>query len=452
MYSSDVGESRELKGVASRGSIRYEGLEPLPDTTSIFLIDNKAKDIAYLNGKPGTNHSNFQTNIIQQQDLDPDLSSVRSITLDERSHWVGDVKNYLKSSCVNVTDFYKSSKIKCTVKVDVDTFQEVEITIPEGNYTITEVIDFLNYELFQVYTQTLRKTTAESFANFGVKFDTRNMSLGVEIDSNLIYSGQYTYRGFHPDIYLLPGCSVDFSTSRISNILGIRKRNTYEEGFIVTYDDLEGGEIPALLDKPAFDADNTVIRPILQDADGVSYNVEEYEPDKWRTKYRSWVLAYGVRGSVCNTKYLLVAPDVTGGVTQLYHSFPEMFKCPTTFLFNMREDKLPIHYTSFLPFESKEIYNPSAVWSQQLQAISQRAANVFNRMPKNEIMIQPPALSVTSVGVNRLISSDYKNLPLMNKLKGNQSVVVTDDEKRYVPYIVKNLSVVHPHVSSARYL
>eukprot|EP01083_Nonionella_stella_P164451 544318_1 len=66
--------------------------------------------------------------------------------------------------------------------------------------------------------------------------------------------GVYTNEAFHPDIILLPGCGVDFTHSRLSNLLGIRKRQPFQEGFRITYDDLEGGNIPALLDVDAYQA------------------------------------------------------------------------------------------------------------------------------------------------------------------------------------------------------
>src|SRR2546426_957827 len=40
--------------------------------------------------------------------------------------------------------------------------------------------------------------------------------------------GVYTNEAFHPDIILLPGCGVDFTHSRLSNLLGIRKRQPFQ--------------------------------------------------------------------------------------------------------------------------------------------------------------------------------------------------------------------------------
>ena len=442
---------RDIKGEKGRQSIQYASFDPIQDTTSIFLLDNKAKDIEILNTDPKASHSHYSTNIVQQQDLDFSLSSGREIILDQKTNWTGTVEHTIKSVLVNVTTFYKTDFVTVVVMTEPDVYTEHVINIPEGNYTVNDIIDFLNYALFQLYIVTLR-IHGRPFSEFGVKFDTRNMSLGVNPITNLVEGRSYSYVGYHPDLILLPNCSVDFSNNRVNNFLGIRKQDTYVEGFKITYDDLVGGNVPALLNVPVFEATGNEV-PLDADPNGVSYLVQ-INPDTNlpETRYRSWYLAYNVANSICKKKFLLCDPDVTGGITQLYHSLPDALKPPVTMLQQTTDEtKYPIHYTSHLPFEPKELYNPSAVYSQLITDKTRVQSNAFNRMPLNEIMIQAPALSYQAIAINRLLTTKYAAMPLMNKLKAVQRVITTDDLKRSVPYITKNMFTLHPSASSVKY-
>ncbi|QCQ84154.1 penton [White sturgeon adenovirus 1] len=438
---------RELTGTLGRNSIRYDEQGPIPDTTNIYLIDNKAKDIEYLNNGTQANHSNFKTNIIQQQDLDPAMGSSRSITLDERSNWSAETTSYLKSNLININEFYSCNSVKILAQTSKEVYTWVDIVLPEANMILAEVIDMLNYQIFQAYLTTLKKDNLP-YSDFGVKFDTRNMSLGVDPENNLIAPGTYAYKGYHADVILMPGCAVDFSNTRLSNILGIRKRATFEPEFIIHYDDLVGGEIPALLDVPYY-LDQHTSRPLTTDPDNNSYHVTEYVNGKWRTAYRSWYLAYNTTGSLANQKFLLVAEDLTGGITQLYHCFPDMFKNPVSFIKENSTNMLPIIHTDFLPFNTKEVWSGSAVYSQLVQNSTMRATNVFNRMPVNEIMIQAPAMNSCSLAVNHMSEKRHAPMPIRNSLAGVQRVTTLDDQRRPVPYIVKNMHVITPRVMSS---
>ena len=114
-------------------------------------------------------------------------------------------------------------------------------------------IDLMNNAIVEHYLKVGRQNGVLE-SDIGVKFDTRNFRLGFDPVTGLVMPGVYTNEAFHPDIILLPGCGVDFTHSRLSNLLGIRKRQPFQEGFRITYDDLEGGNIPALLDVDAYQA------------------------------------------------------------------------------------------------------------------------------------------------------------------------------------------------------
>src|SRR5699024_8743510 len=137
-------------------------------------------------------------------------------------------------------------------------------------------------------------------SDIGVKFDTRYLNLLRDPVTGLVTPGTYVFKGYHPDIILLPGCAVDFTHSRLSLVLGIAKREPYSKGFVITYEDLEGGNVPALLDVDAAQmsgADQDVIeladaQPLLKDSKGVSYNVIYDSNNRPVTAYRSWLIAY----------------------------------------------------------------------------------------------------------------------------------------------------------------
>src|SRR2546426_8815726 len=84
------------------------------------------------------------------------------------------------------------------------------------------------------YTTLFRSSSRQNGvleSDIGVKFDTRNFRLGFDPVTGLVMPGVYTNEAFHPDIILLPGCGVDFTHSRLSNLLGIRNRQPFQEGF-----------------------------------------------------------------------------------------------------------------------------------------------------------------------------------------------------------------------------
>ena len=168
----------------------------------------------------------------------------------------------LHTNMPNVNEFMFTNKFKARVMVSRSLtkdkqvelkYEWVEFTLPEGNYSETMTIDLMNNAIVEHYLKVGRQNGVLE-SDIGVKFDTRNFRLGFDPVTGLVMPGVYTNEAFHPDIILLPGCGVDFTHSRLSNLLGIRKRQPFQEGFRITYDDLEGGNIPALLDVDAYQA------------------------------------------------------------------------------------------------------------------------------------------------------------------------------------------------------
>ncbi len=249
---------RYLRPTGGRNSIRYSELAPLYDTTRVYLVDNKSADVASLNYQ--NDHSNFLTTVIQNNDYTPSEASTQTINLDDRSHWGGDLKTILHTNMPNVNEFMFTNKFKARVMVSRShtkddrvelKYEWVEFELPEGNYSETMTIDLMNNAIVEHYLKVGRQNGVLE-SDIGVKFDTRNFRLGLDPVTGLVMPGVYTNEAFHPDIILLPGCGVDFTYSRLSNLLGIRKRQPFQEGFRITYEDLEGGNIPALLDVEAY--------------------------------------------------------------------------------------------------------------------------------------------------------------------------------------------------------
>ena len=302
-------------------------------------------------------------------------------------------------------------------------------------------------------------------SDIGVKFDTRNFRLGWDPETQLVTPGVYTNEAFHPDIVLLPGCGVDFTESRLSNILGIRKRQPFQEGFVIMYEHLEGGNIPALLDVKKYEdslqdqnsvrGDNFIalnkaakIEPVEADPKGRSYNLL---PDKKNTKYRSWYLAYnygdpekGVRSWT-----LLTTPDVTGGSEQVYWSLPDMMQDPVTFRSSRQVSNYPVVAAELMPVHAKSFYNEQAVYSQLIRQ-STALTHVFNRFPENQILVRPPAATITTVSENVPALTDHGTLPLRSSISGVQRVTITDARRRTCPYVYKALGIVSPRVLSSR--
>ncbi|AP_000270.1 III [simian adenovirus 21] len=518
---------RYLAPTEGRNSIRYSELAPLYDTTRLYLVDNKSADIASLNYQ--NDHSNFLTTVVQNNDFTPTEASTQTINFDERSRWGGQLKTIMHTNMPNVNEYMFSNKFKARVMVsrkapegvtvddnydhkqDILEYEWFEFTLPEGNFSATMTIDLMNNAIIDNYLEVGRQNGVLE-SDIGVKFDTRNFKLGWDPETKLIMPGVYTYEAFHPDIVLLPGCGVDFTESRLSNLLGIRKRHPFQEGFKILYEDLEGGNIPALLDVEAYEnskkeqeakteaakaaaiakanivvsdpvrvanaeevrGDNytatsvateesllttaatgtkntetgLTIKPVEKDSKSRSYNVLE---DKVNTAYRSWYLSYnygdpekGVRSWT-----LLTTSDVTCGAEQVYWSLPDMMQDPVTFRSTRQVSNYPVVGAELMPVFSKSFYNEQAVYSQQLRQ-STSLTHVFNRFPENQILIRPPAPTITTVSENVPALTDHGTLPLRSSIRGVQRVTVTDARRRTCPYVYKALGIVAPRVLSSR--
>lgn len=263
-----------------RNSIRYSQLPPLYDTTKLFLIDNKSADIQALNYQ--NDHSNFLTTVVQNANYTPMEASTQNIQLDDRSRWGGDFRSMLHMNIPNITEFMFSNSFRALLPATADaagtvlTWEWYDLTLPEGNYSEVMVIDLLNNAVVETYLANGRQHNVKE-EDMGLKFDTRNFRLGFDPETQLVMPGNYTNEAFHPDIILSPGCAVDFTNSRLNNFLGIRKRQPYQEGFIISWDDLQGGNIPALLDLNDYDPNqpNGNIKALRQDTKQRSYHVGE---------------------------------------------------------------------------------------------------------------------------------------------------------------------------------
>lgn len=459
---------RYMAPTEGRNSIRYSELAPLYDTTKVYLVDNKSADIADLNYQ--NDHSNFLTTVVQNNDFTPAEAGTQTINFDERSRWGGQLKTILHTNMPNINDFMSTNKFKAKLMVEkkngVAKYEWFEFTIPEGNYSETMTIDLMNNAIVDNYLQVGRQNGVLE-SDIGVKFDTRNFKLGWDPVTKLVMPGVYTNEAFHPDIVLLPGCGVDFTHSRLNNLLGIRKRRPFELGFQIMYEDLAGGNIPALLDVAAYEASKTPtdsreirgdsfapsprdleIKPLEKDSKQRSYNVIANSTD---TLYRSWFLAYnygdpekGVRSWT-----LLTTSDVTCGSQQIYWSLPDMMQDPVTFRSSTQVSNFPVVGTELLPMYAKSFYNEQAVYSQLIRQ-STALTHVFNRFPENQILVRPPAPTITTVSENVPALTDHGTLPLRNSISGVQRVTITDARRRTCPYVYKALGVVAPKVISSR--
>lgn len=436
-----------------RNSIIYSQLPPLHDTTKLYLIDNKSADIASLNYQ--NDHSNYLTSVVQNSDFTPLEASTQTINFDDRSRWGAEFKSVLHMNMPNVTKFMFSNsfrvKLMSAFEQGVPTYEWFTLTIPEGNFSDFKVIDLMNNAILENYLNVGRNNgVAED--QIGVKIDTRNFRLGYDPVSKLVMPGVYTYEAFHPDVVLLPGCAIDFTHTRLNNLLGIRKRQPFQEGFIISYEDLKGGNIPALLDLSTYDpADPQTIKALQQDENGLSYHVgEDSTAQPTDTAYRSWYVAYNYGPSDgIQTQTLLTTPDVTCGVEQIYWSLPDLAKEPVTFKSSQNPSNYPVVGTELLPLTSRNFYNAQAVYSQMVRE-STNQTRVFNRFPKNQILVQPPAPSITSISENVPALTDHGTLPIKNSISGVQRVTLTDARRRVCPYVYKSLGVLTPRVLSSR--
>ena len=483
---------RYMAPTEGRNSIRYSELAPQYDTTRVYLVDNKSADIASLNYQ--NDHSNFLTTVVQNNDFTPAEASTQTINFDERSRWGGDLKTILHTNMPNVNEYMFTSKFKARVMVSrkrpegaTDASQDIleydwfEFTLPEGNFSETMTIDLMNNAILENYLQVGRQNGVLE-SDIGVKFDSRNFKLGWDPVTKLVMPGVYTYEAFHPDVVLLPGCGVDFTESRLSNLLGIRKKQPFQEGFRIMYEDLEGGNIPALLDvKQYLDSKqkleeatqnatraagdirgdshipraveqaaekDLVIVPVTQDESKRSYNVIDGTHD---TLYRSWYLSYtyGDPEKGVQSWTLLTTPDVTCGAEQVYWSLPDLMQDPVTFRSTQQVSNYPVVGAELMPFRAKSFYNDLAVYSQLIRSYTS-LTHVFNRFPDNQILCRPPAPTITTVSENVPALTDHGTLPLRSSIRGVQRVTVTDARRRTCPYVYKALGIVAPRVLSSR--
>lgn len=439
-----------------RNSIRYSQLPPLYDTTRLFLIDNKSADISALNYQ--SDHSNFQTTVVQNANFSPLEASTQSIQLDDRSRWGGEFRSMLHMNIPNVTEYMFSNSFRARLPAAVDadsgatTYEWFTLSIPEGNFSEVMLLDLLNNAVVECYLANGRQKGVKE-ENIGLKFDTRNFRLGYDPETGLVMPGFYTNEAFHPDIVLSPGCAVDFTHSRLNNFLGIRKRLPYQEGFVITYEDLQGGNIPALMDLEHYDSnDPSSIRALTQDSQGRSYQVGvDKTAAETDTAYRSWYLAYnygdpekGVRAST-----LLVSSDITCGVEQVYWSLPDLAVEPVTFAASQNPANYPVVGTELLPLFPRSFYNGQSVYSQMLQE-STNQTQVFNRFPENAILKRPPAPTIISISENVPQLTNHGTLALRNSIPGVQRVTLTDARRRVCPYVYKSLGVIVPRVLSSK--
>lgn len=488
---------RYMAPTEGRNSIRYSELAPQYDTTRVYLVDNKSADIASLNYQ--NDHSNFLTTVVQNNDFTPAEASTQTINFDERSRWGGDLKTILHTNMPNVNEYMFTSKFKARVMVarkhpdgvaETDLSQDkleydwFEFTLPEGNFSETMTIDLMNNAILENYLQVGRQNGVLE-SDIGVKFDSRNFKLGWDPVTKLVMPGVYTYEAFHPDVVLLPGCGVDFTESRLSNLLGIRKKQPFQEGFRIMYEDLEGGNIPALLDTKKYleskkeledavkeaakqQGDGAVTRgdthltvaqekaagkelvivPIEKDESGRSYNLIK---DTHDTLYRSWYLSYtyGDPEKGVQSWTLLTTPDVTCGAEQVYWSLPDLMQDPVTFRSTQQVSNYPVVGAELMPFRAKSFYNDLAVYSQLIRSYTS-LTHVFNRFPDNQILCRPPAPTITTVSENVPALTDHGTLPLRSSIRGVQRVTVTDARRRTCPYVYKALGIVAPRVLSSR--
>nr|QID88843.1 penton base protein [Canine adenovirus 2] len=439
-----------------RNSIRYSQLPPLFDTTKLYLIDNKSSDIQALNYQ--NDHSNFLTTVVQNANYTPMEASTQSIQLDERSRWGGEFKSILHMNMPNVTEYMFSNSFKAYLPATADNFGKVltyewyTLTIPEGNYSEVMLLDLLNNAVVENYLAHGRQHNVRE-EDMGLKFDTRNFHLGFDPETKLVMPGFYTNEAFHPDIVLSPGCAVDFTHSRLNNFLGIRKRLPYQEGFVITWEDLQGGNIPALLDLENYNPDipGADITPLMYDSKGRPYHVGgDPSAGSTFTWYRSWFVAYNYGpADGIKSKTVLVAPDITCGVEQIYWSLPDMAVDPVTFTSSHNPSSYPVVGTELLPLLPRSFYNGSSVYSQLLQE-STSQTQVFNRFPENAILKRPPAPTIISISENVPALSNHGTLPLKNNIPGVQRVTITDARRRVCPYVYKSLGVVVPRVLSSK--
>lgn len=474
-------QQRVLAPTGGRNSIRYRDLPPNQNTTKLFYVDNKMADLDVYN--TDANHANFRTTVIHNQDLDPETASTETIQLDNRSYWGGELTTAVKTNCPNISSFFQSNSVRVRMMYSRDPvptlpedlgggqadesskgfyappgakYKWYDLTIPEGNYSLNELIDLLNEGIVQLYLAEGRQNNVQK-NDIGVKFDTRYLDLLKDPVTGLVTPGKYVHKGYHPDIILLPGCAVDFTYSRLSLLLGISKREPYTRGFVITYEDLEGGHVPALLDTSSVevDTDNDEVivldnaRPVLRDSRGVSYNVVTDHTLRPFTAYRSWLIAYNREDSWARRNTLLTVPDMSGGIGAMYTSMPDTFNAPIGFKDDNTTNLCPVVGMNLFPSVNKQVYVGASAYVQRLENSCQGATAAFNRFPENEILKQPPPMNISSICDNQPAVVQQGTLPLRNTLPGLQRVLITDDQRRPIPYVYKTIATVQPRVLSS---
>ena len=476
-FESPTVPPRYLAPTEGRNSIVYNQLPPLYDTTRLYLVDNKSADIEQLNYQ--SDHSDFVTSVVQNADFTPLEAATQTINLDDRSRWGGELRTILHTNMPNINSYLYSCSFRARLMsaYDVDKqkaqYEWFTLTIPEGNFTITRVIDLLNDAVTQNYLSVGRQNGVKE-DQIGVKFDTRHLRLGFDPETGLVTPGVYTYEAVHPDIIMLPGCAVDFSESRLNNLLGWRKRLPYQPGFVIAWEDLQGGNVPALLDVAKFQENPSQTQALTEDSQGRSYHVgEDKSVAPTFTAYRSLYLAYNYpsgaalpdppsdfdpstegaafgQPATARQKYLLTAPDVTCGAEQVYWSLPDLMEAPVTFRESAKTlSRLPVVALELLPLRATVGLNTQPVYSQAVNQSTSRTM-IFNRFPENQILMRPPAPEVVQVAHNVPSSLNHGVLPLKNSVTGVQRVAVTDARRRSLPYVYKSLGVVAPRVLSSR--
>ena len=146
---------------------------------------------------------------------------------------------------------------------------------------------------------------------------------------------------------------------------------------------------------------------------------------------------------------LLTTTDVTCGSQQVYWSLPDMMQDPVTFRPSTQVSNYPVVGVELLPVHAKSFYNEQAVYSQLIRQ-STALTHIFNRFPENQILVRPPAPTITTVSENVPALTDHGTLPLRSSISGVQRVTITDARRRTCPYVHKALGIVAPKVLSSR--
>lgn len=451
-----------------RNSIVYAQYPTCYDTTKLFLVDNKSADITDLNLQ--NDHSYFATTVIHNNEFTPREAGTQQITLDKRSRWGAKLKTLLQTNLPSVTQYMFTNSMRVKLMASYDsasgaaTYEWYDLVLPEGNFDSGRIVDLLNNAVWELYLANGRQHGVRE-DQIGVKFDTRNFKLGYDPQTGLVMPGHYTYEYFHPDVVLMQGCAVDFGKSRLNNVLGWRKRYPYQPGFVISYEDLEGGDIPALLDLATYlqkpeQGQEAKIQALEKDSKGRSYHVRaSSELGGFVTGYRSLYLAYNYRGDVshlgkvpANSWLVLTAPDVTGGAQQLYWSLPDIALAPTTFRPSGQSPAtFPVVSTEPLPIAARTVLNTQPGYAQIVNQNTSQTM-VYNRFPENAIMMRPPQPFMVQVPENFTTVTEHGTLPLQNCVSGVQRVSVTDSRRRTCPYVYKCAATLEPHIMSSRTL